>query len=90
MFPRCKKAGLPDFDGYSLFGLFAPARTSADVIKKIHEDITENTQRPDVKRALEARSLDVQGKTGSEFQAIINRDIVKGRKVITTANIKDE
>lgn len=88
--PTMQEAGVPEFDGYSLFGLFAPARTSAEVIKKIHEDITEIIKRPDVKPALEARSLDVQGKNGSEFQAIINRDTVKWRKVITTANIKDE
>ena len=61
-----------------------------EVIKKIHQDITEIIQRPEVKRALEARSLDAQGKDGSEFQAIITRDTVKWRRVITTANIKDE
>ena len=85
-----QEAGVADFDGYSLFGLFAPARTSADIIRKIHEDITEMAKRPDVKRALEARSLDVQGKSGPEFQEIISRDTVKWKKVITTANIKDE
>lgn len=82
--------GVADFDGYSLFGLFAPARTSRDVIKIIHEDITEIANRPEVKRALEARSLDAQGKSGAEFQAIISRDTAKWKKVITTANIKDE
>ena len=30
-----QEAGVADFDGYSLFGLFAPARTSADIIRKI-------------------------------------------------------
>ena len=65
--PTMQEAGVADFDGYSLFGLFAPARTSADFIRKIHEDITEMAKRSDVKRALEARSLDVQGKSGPEF-----------------------
>ena len=88
--PTMQEAGVADFDGYSLFGLFAPARTSAEIIKKIHEDITDIAKRPDVKRALEARSLDVQGKNGREFQEIISRDTVKWKKVITTANIKDE
>ena len=88
--PTMQEAGVPEFDGYSLFGLFAPSRTSAVIIKKVHEDVTEIIARPDVKRALEARSLDVQGKSGSEFQAIISRDTVKWRKVITTANVKDE
>src|SRR3954470_9698870 len=60
--PTMQEAGVPDFDGYSLFGLFAPTRTSSDIIRQIHEDITEVAKRPEVKRALEARSLDVQGK----------------------------
>ncbi len=88
--PTMQEAGVPGFDGYSLFGLFAPARTSTDIVRKIHEDITEIARRPDVKRALEARSLDVQGKSGAEFQDIISRDTVKWKKVITTANVKDE
>lgn len=88
--PTMQEAGVPEFDTYSMFGLFAPARTSPEIIKKIHEDFTEIVRRPDVKRALEARSLDVQGKDASEFQKIIERDTAKWQKVITTAKIKDE
>ena len=74
-----QEAGVPEYDAYSLFGLFAPARTSPEVIKKIHDDITEIIQRTRGKRALEARSLDAQGKGRSEFQTIITRDTVKWR-----------
>lgn len=88
--PTMQEAGVPEFDTYSMFGLFAPARTSPEIIKKIHEDFTEIVRRPDVKRALEARSLDVQGKDASEFQKIIARDTAKWQKVITTAKIKDD
>jgi tripartite-type tricarboxylate transporter receptor subunit TctC len=88
--PTMQEAGVPEFDTYSMFGLFAPARTSPEIIKKIHEDFTEIVRRPDVKRALEARSLDVQGKDASEFQKIIERDTAKWQKVITTAKIKDD
>ena len=88
--PTMQEAGVPEFDTYSMFGLFAPARTSPEIIKKIHEDFTEIVRRLDVKRALEARSLDVQGKDASEFQKIIERDTAKWQKVITTAKIKDE
>jgi len=68
--PTMQEAGLPEFDTYSLFGLFAPARTSADIIKKIHEDITKIIARPEVKRALETRSLDVQGKVLPIFRRL--------------------
>ena len=88
--PTMQEAGVPEFDTYSMFGLFAPARTSPEIIKKIHEDFTEIVRRLDVKRALEARSLDVQGKDASEFQKIIERDTAKWQKVITTAKIKDD
>ena len=46
--------------------------------------------RPDVKALLAARSFEVQGKTSAEFQRIIDNDIAKWQKVITTAKIKEE
>jgi tripartite-type tricarboxylate transporter receptor subunit TctC len=88
--PTMQEAGVPEYDTYSLYGLFAPAGTPPEITKKIHEDLTAITMRPDVKQALATRSFDVQGKSGSEFRTIIERDSVKWRKVITTANIRDE
>jgi tripartite-type tricarboxylate transporter receptor subunit TctC len=87
--PTMQEAGVAGYETYSVFGLFAPAQTSPDVIKKVHEDITEIIMRPDIKSLLAARSFDAKGLDRVEFQKIIDRDTVKWRKVIATANVRE-
>jgi tripartite-type tricarboxylate transporter receptor subunit TctC len=73
-----------------MFALFAPARTSPDIIKKIAADVTEITMRPDINAAIVARGFEVQGMSPAEFQKIIDRDTVKWDTVITASNLKDK
>src|SRR5258708_40343955 len=88
--PTMQEAGVPGYETYSMFGLFAPARTPAETIKKIGEDVAEIVMQPDIKALLAARGFEVQDKTAAEFQQIIDRDTIKWEKVITTAKLKDK
>ena len=88
--PTMQEAGVPGYETYSMFALFAPARTSSEAVKKIADDVAEIIMRPDVKAALADRGFEVQGKSGAEFQSIIDRDTIKWRKVIETAKIREE
>jgi len=88
--PTMQEAGVPGYETYSMFALFAPARTSSEAVKKIADDVAEIIMRPDVKAALADRGFEVQGKSGAEFQTIIDRDTIKWRKVIETAKIREE
>ncbi|MBV8510830.1 MAG: hypothetical protein JO289_11750, partial [Xanthobacteraceae bacterium] len=65
-------------------------QTPASTIQAINDDLAEVITRPDIKALLEAHSFDVEAKNAAEFQKTIDRDTLKWRKVITTANIKDE
>ncbi len=88
--PTMQEAGVEGYETYSMFGLFAPAGTPADTIKKIHTDLTEVAMRPEIQELLAARSFEVEGKNGAEFQKIIDRDTVKWQKVITAAKIRED
>jgi tripartite-type tricarboxylate transporter receptor subunit TctC len=88
--PTMQEAGVPGYETASLFGLFAPANTPADTIRKIHDDLTEIAMRPDIKALLAARSFEVEGKTGAEFQKIIDRDTAKWQQVITAAKLREK
>jgi len=88
--PTLQESGIPDYEAYSMFALFAPARTSPDIIKKIAADVTEITMRPDINAAIVARGFEVQGMSPAEFQKIIDRDTVKWDTVITASNLKDK
>lgn len=88
--PTMQEAGVPGYETYSVFGMFAPAHTPADAIKKINDDLTEIIMRPDIKAALAARGFQMQGKAADEFQKIIDKDTAKWRTVITTAKIRED
>jgi tripartite-type tricarboxylate transporter receptor subunit TctC len=88
--PTMQEAGVPGYETQGLYGLFAPAATSSEIMMKIHADLTEITMRPDIQKFVAARGFEVQGKTAAEFQRIIANETAKWHKVITTANIKEE
>jgi tripartite-type tricarboxylate transporter receptor subunit TctC len=88
--PTMQESGVTDYEAYSMFALFAPARTSPDIIKKIAADVTEIAMRPEINAAIVARGFDVHGLAPAEFQKIIDRDTVKWEKVITAAKLKDK
>jgi tripartite-type tricarboxylate transporter receptor subunit TctC len=88
--PTMQEAGVPGYETYSMFALFSPARTPAEINKKIGEDVSEIIMRPEIKAVLAARGFEAQGTTAAEFQRIIDKDTVKWQKVIETAKIKDK
>jgi tripartite-type tricarboxylate transporter receptor subunit TctC len=73
-----------------MLALFAPARTPAEINKKIADDVSEVVKRPEIKALLAARGFDVQGTTAAELQRIIDKDTLKWQKVLETAKIKDK
>lgn len=88
--PTMQEAGVAGYETYSIFGMFAPAGTSAATIKKIHEDLNDIIQRPDIKATMATRSFDMEGKPAAEFQKVIDAHTAKWRQVITTAKIKED
>lgn len=88
--PTMQEAGIAGYETHSMFALFAPARTSPDIIKKVSADVNEIIMRPDIKAALAARGFDVQGTPAAEFQKIIDKDTVKWRQIIETAKLKEK
>jgi tripartite-type tricarboxylate transporter receptor subunit TctC len=88
--PTMRESGIADYEAYSMFALFAPARTSPDFIRKIAADVTEIAMRPEIKAAIETRGFEVHGMPAAEFQKVIERDTVKWEKVITASKLKEK
>ena len=86
--PTMQEAGVPGYTSQGAFGLFAPAGTPRDIRDKIHADVAEVLARPDVKKALEARSFVVDSSGPAEFDKFIADETVKWDAVIKEANIK--
>ena len=86
--PTMQEAGVPGYTSQGTFGLFAPAGTPREIVDKVQADVAEMLARPEVKKALEARSFVVDGAGPEEFEKFIADENVKWQKVIKEANIK--
>ncbi len=80
--PTIAEAGYKDFDVSPWFGLFAPAKTPAAVIRKINRDIEEALKSKDIIEKFNAQGADPYITQPSEFASILRKDIVKWREVV--------
>ena len=88
--PTMQEAGVPGYTSQGSFGLFAPAGTPRDIRDKVAADVAEILARPEVKKALEARSFMVDSFGPDAFDKFIASETVKWDAVIKRAGIKGD
>jgi tripartite-type tricarboxylate transporter receptor subunit TctC len=88
--PTMQEAGVAGYSSQGAFGLFAPAGVPAEIRAKIHADTAEILKRPDVVKALEDRSFQVDNVGPEGFAKMIASETEKWEKVIRAANIKGD
>jgi tripartite-type tricarboxylate transporter receptor subunit TctC len=86
--PTIAASGYPGYEAIVWFGLFAPAGTPPDVIRRINEDTAHALQSPKMREVLAAQGLDVVASSPADFSVRVASEIAKWRKVIQEAGIK--
>jgi tripartite-type tricarboxylate transporter receptor subunit TctC len=86
--PTLAESGFPGFDTSLWFGLIAPAATPKAVIGKLHDDVIEALNLPDVKARIAEQGADIVGDTPAEFAAFIAAESAKYAKIIKQAGVK--
>jgi tripartite-type tricarboxylate transporter receptor subunit TctC len=88
--PTMMQAGVADYDVASWNALAAPAKTPPAVIERLNAAANEALTTPAVRDKLLALGVRPQGGTPQQLQALLAREIVHWRTVITTAKIEPE
>ncbi|MFO1218018.1 MAG: tripartite tricarboxylate transporter substrate binding protein [Burkholderiaceae bacterium] len=83
--PTIAENGYRDFDVNPWFGLFAPAKTPAAVVRKINADINELLATKDVAEKFAAVGADVHATDPAAFGALVHADIAKWGQVVKTS-----
>jgi tripartite-type tricarboxylate transporter receptor subunit TctC len=86
--PTISEAGLPGFELGSWYGVFAPAGTSADIVRRLRNEVVKAVNDPALKEQFSALSAEPVGSTPEEFTVVLKRDLVKWAKVARQANVK--
>lgn len=88
--PTVAESGVAGYEFTNWFGLVAPAKTPADVISKINQDVIRVLAQPDLHTQLEKMGATVIANSSSQFEQQIQSDSSKWGKIIQAGNIKAE
>jgi tripartite-type tricarboxylate transporter receptor subunit TctC len=82
------EAGIPGYEVSSWHGLFVPARTPPEIVRKISVDTIAALADPVVKSKLEQAGYMVVGSSPDELQTLFKSEVDKWSAVIKTVGIK--
>ena len=86
--PTLQESGLKDFDVQAWFGLFAPARTPAPVVEKLHAAVLAALADPATRKSLDSLGAEVVGNTPAEFGRMVETEGKRWAEVVKAANIE--
>ncbi|SCK19114.1 Tripartite-type tricarboxylate transporter, receptor component TctC [Variovorax sp. HW608] len=86
--PTIAEAGLSEFDVNPWFGLFAPGKTPAPVIRKINADVNALLKDPDVIGKFEAQGAEALATDPGQFRKLLASDIVKWGRVVEASGAR--
>jgi tripartite-type tricarboxylate transporter receptor subunit TctC len=89
-FPTVAESGLPGFDVTSWYAFFVPAKTPAEVIKKIHADTAAILGEPAIKERLEKVGVEVVASTPQQLGARLKAETDQWGPIIQAAGIKTQ
>ena len=85
--PTFMESGVPGFDVESGYGLYLPAGTPPEIVKKVHGDIVAVLAEPTVKAKFEPLGTALVGSTPDDLAARDRADVERWGPIIKALNI---
>jgi len=81
---------LPGFDVKNWIGLFAPAGTPPEIVKKLHAEVSKIMQQPAVQKKLESEGAKYYAMSPEAFGSFQKKEAARWGRIIKSAGIKPE
>jgi len=88
--PTVAESGLPGFEVTSWHAFFAPAKTPAPVLTRLHTEAVKILKLPEVNERFVSQGLEPVGSTPQALAAYVQSETVKYAKLIKQVGIKPE
>ncbi len=85
--PTLNESGLAGFDVSQWWGILVPRGTPAEIATKLHTDVVELTNLPDIRSRMATLGAEPVGGTAAELGELIRSEIAKYRKIVKEAGI---
>jgi tripartite-type tricarboxylate transporter receptor subunit TctC len=88
--PTLDEQGLKGFDVTVWYGLFAPARTPADVVRRLEAAVVKVAAMPDVRERLNTLALTPAARGGAALARQVSQEIPRWARIVKEAGAKVE
>ncbi len=86
--PTLAEAGLPAFDRYTWFGMFAPAGLPPEILRRLQSETVAALRAPDLRERFDAVGAEPVGSSSEAFVERIRSDGLRWAEVIKAGNVK--
>jgi tripartite-type tricarboxylate transporter receptor subunit TctC len=83
-----ESAKLPEFEVLTWYGLFAPAGTPADVVRKLQDEATNALKSRELSAKVSGQGFTIVGSTSQQFTDLMKAQVPRMDKLIRAANIR--
>jgi tripartite-type tricarboxylate transporter receptor subunit TctC len=80
--PTMAEAGLPGYEIGSWQGVFAPAGTPPEIVRRLNTEIVKILKTPEIRDKLVALGAEPVGNSVDEFSALVKSEVAKWGEVV--------
>ena len=80
--PTLAEVGIRNFEALAYWGVIAPAKTPADVVARMHDELQKALKDPAVAERLAAQGMTVTGQGPAEFGAFMKKEVERWSKIV--------
>ncbi len=88
--PTLAESGVPGFEVLGWYGVFAPAGTPPDIVRKLNADISAVMALPEVRAQMVGQGADAMTATPDAFTSYVRAETVKWGKVVRDSGARVE
>lgn len=86
--PTMAEAGIKDFDVFTWWGLFAPAGTSPEIVKRLSVEVAKALAAPDLREKWLASGAEPAASSPEEFRTFIGKELPKYARIVKESGAK--
>ena len=88
--PTVAASGVPGYEANTLFGLFAPAKTSAEIINRLNQEISRMLARAEVKEKLLSIGAEPEGGSPEQWTGTMKTEIAVLSKIVKDSGLRTD
>jgi len=84
--PTLAESGFPGFSAENWYGVYVPAGTPREIVKRLNRDIVNALSQPDVRERFESQGAELIGNTPEQHEEFLRAEMAKWARIARLAN----